>query len=358
LKKASLQDIARSLNVSKSLVSFVINGHGDDKGIKAETQKRVLDKARELNYKPNHIARGLRLGKSNTIGLIVADISNKFYAKIARRVEEVASANGYNVIFCSSDEDPEKEIKLIDMLRDRQVDGLLISTTQKESSFFTSLKKEQFPFVLFDRQFPRLKTNYVGVNNQEATREVVSRMIRHGYENIGLLKITPSHLSSVREREAGYREAIKSLGLMFRSELVKEIGFDNIKHDTANALESWLKSYIHLDAIFSINNNITVACIEYLKSQNLRIPEDISLVSFDDIDLFRLIDPAISALAQPVEDIGERAVKILLNQIEKNEESIVQEVLPVKLITRDSCFPNGNINDLNNSIEKQLSVHI
>ncbi len=337
MKKASLQDIARSLNVSKSLVSFVINGRGDEKGIKPETQRRVLARARELNYKPNHIARGLRLGKSNTLGLIVADISNKFYAKIARRVEEVASSRGYNVIFCSSDEDEKKEIRLIEMLRERQVDGLLISTTQKESSFFTRLKKEQFPFVLFDRQLPRLKTNYVGVNNFEATRDVIEKMIASGYHHIGFLKITPSHLSSVREREAGYRQGLRKQGVRFNSELVHEIDYKNIDQETGNALKNWLERGQSLDAIFTVNNSIAVACLESLREMRIRVPDDIALVSFDDIDLFKLVDPAVTAIAQPVEAIGETAVKILLEQIENETIPIRQEHLAVALVQRASC---------------------
>ncbi|MCB2220847.1 MAG: LacI family transcriptional regulator [Bacteroidetes bacterium] len=338
MKKASLQDIATSLKVSKSLVSFVINGLGDEKGIKSETQQRVLKRARELNYKPNFIARGLRLGKSNTIGLIVADISNNFYAKIARRVEEVASARGYNVIFCSSDEDEKKEVGLIEMLRERQVDGLLISTTQKGSSFFTQLKKEQFPFVLFDRQLPRLNTNYVGVANFEAARDAVDLLIRNRYHQIGLLKISPSHLSSVREREAGYREALKNNGLRFHSDLVKEISYENIYNETHQALTQWVQRELPVGAIFTINNNIAVACLETLRTLHMRIPDDVALISFDDIDLFRLVHPSITALAQPVEDIGERAVNILLDLIEdENQQKMRHEILPARLISRGSC---------------------
>lgn len=358
MKKASLQDIARSLNVSKSLVSFVINGRGDEKGIKSDTQQRVLDKARELQYKPNHIARNLRLGKSNTIGLIVADISNKFYAKIARRVEQVASASGYNVIFCSSDEDPVKELKLIEMLRERQVDGLLISTTQKNSAYFTNLKKENFPFVLFDRKFPRLKTNYVGVNNMQATFDVVSKMIAQGYRNIGLMKITPMHLSSVKEREQGYREAIRRAGLKYRSEIVAEINFNNINDDTAIRLNSWLKPKSQIDAIFSVNNNISVACLEHLSKLGVKIPDDIAFVSFDDIDLFRLVDPAISAIAQPVEEMGEKAVKLLLAQINNGNLGVQEKILPVQLISRDSCFRNFESQEIKTLKAKQHTLTI
>jgi len=133
LKKSSLSDIAKSLNVSPALVSIVLNNRGDEKGISLQTQKKVIEKARELRYKPNMLARGLRLGESKTIGLIVADISNVFYSKIAKSIEMIAAAHGYNLIFCSSDEDPEKEIALIEMLRERQVDGIIVSTSQQES---------------------------------------------------------------------------------------------------------------------------------------------------------------------------------------------------------------------------------
>ncbi len=338
MKKASIQDIARSLKVSKSLVSFVLNGLGDEKGIKAETQHKVLIRARELNYIPNHIARGLRLGKSNTIGLIVADISNKFYAKIARRVEEVASERNYNVVFCSSDEDPEKERQLIGMLRERQVDGLLVSTTQKETRYFTQMKKERFPFVLIDRYLPKLKTNFVGVDNFAGAMKATEMLINHGFQNIALLKISPSYLSSVREREAGYREALKKNGIRYNGGLVKEVRYGSITEDTELSLKQLMDSDPPTDALFTINNSIAVACLESLSNMNLKIPDDIALLSFDDIELFRLIEPPVTAIAQPVEDIGERAVNILLDQIESDSVAdYVQEVLPVELIRRASC---------------------
>ena len=134
MKKISLADVAKSLGVSKTLVSLVLNDRGDEKGINKDTQQRVRDKVKELNYKPNQFARGLRVGKSNTIGLVVADISNSFYAKMCRSIEDHCTENGYNLIICSSDENPEKESELIQMLIDRQVDGLIISTTQKNNN--------------------------------------------------------------------------------------------------------------------------------------------------------------------------------------------------------------------------------
>lgn len=337
MKKISLNDVATSLNVSKALVSFVLNGQGDQKGINSGTQKKVREKARELNYKPNHIARGLRLGKSNTIGLIVADISNKFYAKIAKQVELVASNNDYNLIICNSDEKPEKEVELIDMLKERGVDGIIISTTQKDTSLFAQMKKEKYPFVLIDRNLPRLSTNFVGVDNYAGAFEATNHLIKNGFLKIGLLKISPSWLSSIKERETGYRDAIKQNGMRVNNKLIRTIDFSDIRQTVRQVLRELIQPPFKIDALFLLNNNITVACLEYLNEIELRIPQDIAIISFDDIDLFRVSYPSISAIAQPVEDIGKVAVSILLDEISLKTPLEKQVVLPVELIKRKSC---------------------
>lgn len=337
MKKTSLNDIAKSLNVSKALVSFVLNDQGDEKGISSETQKKVLKKAKELNYKPNHIARGLRLGKSQTIGLIVADISNKFYAKIAKQIEVVASENNYNLFFCNSDENQEKEVELIDMLKERRVDGIIISTTQKNTAVFTQLKKEKYPFVLIDRNLPKLSANFVGVDNYTGAFQATEHLIRNGYQKIGLLKISPSYLSTIREREQGYRDALKKNGMRVNNKLIKTINFSDIRLTVRAALRELIQPPFSIDALFSVNNNITVACMEYLNEMNLRIPQDMAIVSFDDIDLFRFSYPTITAVAQPVDEIGEVAVNILLDEINGISQEKKQVALPVKLIERRSC---------------------
>ena len=337
MKKTSLNDIAQSLSVSKALVSFVLNGQGNDKGISADTQKRVLEKARELNYKPNHIARGLRLGKSDTIGLIVADISNKFYAKIAKQIEKIASQYNYNVIFCSSDENPDKEAELIAMLKERRVDGIIISTTQKNTEVFTQLKKEKYPFVLIDRNLSRGTANYVGVDNYSGAYEATEHLIKTGHKKIGLLRISPSYLSTIKERELGYRGAFKKNGIRVNKKLIRTINFSDIRQTVRNELRELIQPPHSIDALFSMNNNITVACMEYLNEINLRIPQDMAIVSFDDIDLFKLSYPTITAVAQPVEEIGEVAVNILLDEINGESHDKKHVVLPVKLIKRRSC---------------------
>ncbi|MBN1338493.1 MAG: LacI family DNA-binding transcriptional regulator, partial [Bacteroidales bacterium] len=363
VKKVSIKDIADSLKVSKSLVSFVLNGQGNEKGIHTETQRKVIRKARELNYQPNLMARGLRLGKTNTIGLIVADISNKFYAKIARQIEKEAARNNYNLIICSTDEDPARENALIHLLRERQVDGLIISTTQKSTELFSRMKHENYPFVLIDRQLAKINTNYVGVENRDGAFRATRLLIVNGYRKIALFRISPSYLSSVREREQGYRDALKDGNIRVNSKLICEISFSNLNQQVKQALAGLKDAGIFPDAIFTVNNRIAVAILESLGEMDLSIPDDVALISFDDIELFRFSCPSITAIAQPVEEIGQEAVNILLQSINGQVNgAFIRKVLPVRLIERNSsCFhdqppcpkPQSTV-ILNNESEKNL----
>lgn len=339
MKKISLADVAKSLGVSKTLVSLVLNDRGDEKGINKDTQQRVRDKVKELNYKPNQFARGLRMGKSNTIGFIVADISNSFYAKMCRSIEDHCNINGYNLIICSSDENPEKESELIQMLIDRQVDGLIISTTQSNNSDIITLKKNDFPFVLIDRNIPKIKTNYVVVDNKQGAKNVVEHLINLGNRKIGHLTISPAHLSTLKDRTLGYKEALKENGIKVDTNLIREISFDKIKEDVHRELKELLSPPRSINSLFVANNNIAVACLECFKEMNIRIPQDVALVSFDDIDAFKLCYPPITAVGQPIEEMGKIAVDILIKNInDDNGNFTPQQVsLPTELVVRRSC---------------------
>ena len=340
MKKASIKDIAKSLGVSKTLVSFVLNNRGDENGISKETQRKVMQKASELDYHPNFIARGLRLGKSQTIGLIVSDISNVFYARIAKRVEEVARRHKYHLIYCSSGEDSKREIELINMLRDRQVDGMIISTSQKSGAVFSELKKGKYPFVLIDRRLSKIKTNYCGADNYLGAYQGTELLIKNGYRKICLLKISPTHLNTIKEREQGYRQAFKDNGLRVNNNIIKTINHHNIKEDVQNTLQQLIYTPGSINAIFSTNNSITVACMEFFSDNNIKIPQNIAIVSFDNIDLFRFSNPTITAIAQPIEEIGESAFNTLIQEINNIPMNNIQVKLPVKLIIRNS---SGNI---------------
>ncbi|BDS15026.1 LacI family DNA-binding transcriptional regulator [Aureispira anguillae] len=337
-KKIALIDIAQALGVSRTLVSMVLNGQGDLHGISPVTQDKVKAKAKELNYKPNSIARGLRTGKSNTIGLIVTDISNNFYATIARRIEDNLRQLGYHLIFCSSDERAEREEELIQMLRGRQVDGLILATTFQDTKVLKELIKEGFPFVLIDRHIPNLETDYVVVDNYKSSKKAIEYLMEQGHREIGMLTISPSHLSTIQDREQGYKDALTEQGLTIKNSNVCQIAFDDIYNQVGKSLHKMLNQAQPVTAIYAVNNNIGKACLEHLGKMGLHIPEDIALLSYDDIDVFKFC--AITAIAQPIQEMGDQAVNILLNKIKGGKPKPLpnqQLILPAQIIVRKSC---------------------
>ncbi|MEZ4824712.1 MAG: LacI family DNA-binding transcriptional regulator [Bacteroidia bacterium] len=345
MKRTSLADIADALGVSRTLVSMVLNHRGDKNGISKETQARVWEKAVELNYQPNRMARGLRLGKSNTIGLIVADISNSFYARIARSIEDEASRQGYQLLVSSSDEKERRETDLISRFLERQVDGLIIASTLKNTTALAELADQQVPFVLIDRYFPGFRTNYVVVDNAAASAEMVSHLIRAGYRRIALLSIAPGHISTMRDRIAGYRTALDDHNIPYDHDIVKEIAFENLHDEVKNTLGNFLSSPQRVDAVFALNNHLMVACLEALADYNLVLPRELGLASFDDENLFRFCQPPLTAISQPVMEIGKKAFEILILEINQNNTTYNdhQVVLGTRLEARESSSGKAKV---------------
>lgn len=317
---------------------MVLNDKGTENGINEETQKRVFAKAKELNYKPNMMARSLRMGRSNTIGLIVADISNAFYARMCRAVEDAASKLGYQVLFASSDEKADKEKKLIQMLRDRQVDGLIISTTLSNNEDIEELEAEKFPLVLIDRFVPGQETPFVTSDNFEGSIQAVEHLIANGLKRIGQLTISPSHLTSITERTRGYKSALEKHKIKFDPSLVCEIPYDDIRGAIWKTVPALLKGPNKVDGLFVVNNNLAVATLECIQEMGLRIPQDVKVVSFDDIEMFKFSHPPITAVSQPIEDMGAKAVEVLIDKIENGKDAKKEDkvFLPTKLVVRQS----------------------
>jgi LacI family transcriptional regulator len=339
MNKVSLEDVAKALGVSKTLVSLVLNNKAKQHGISADTCKRVLEKVAEMNYRPNMAAKGLRTGKSNVVGLIVADISNSFYSKIARAIEDEARLNGYQLLICSSDEDEEKELQLFSLLYSgQQVEGIITSTTLTESDMLSNLAKGGYPMVLIDREIPKLNIATVVADNEKGAFKATELFIKNGMKRIGMLTISPTHLSSIKEREQGYKKALEKNGIKIDHHLIREIPFGEIKNRVKKELESLLKAPHRIDALFTANNHLTIAVIEAMNELNLRIPHDLAVISFDDIELFKLTNPGITAVAQPVEEIGKKAFQLLLDQMNGKEKPAKNKVvLPVDLVIRRSC---------------------
>ena len=186
MKKVSLKDIANKVGVSTALVSYVLNNQKEGR-ISKEVAQKIRDTAKRLNYRTNQVAKSLKTNKTYTIGLVVADISNPFFSSLARIIEDAADQNNYTVIFGSSDENPKKSGKLMETLLNRQVDGLIISPPQNSESQIEYLIEEDIPFVLIDRYFPAIKTNYVAIDNYKAAYKAVKHLIDTGRTKIGMI---------------------------------------------------------------------------------------------------------------------------------------------------------------------------
>lgn len=339
MKKTSLSDIAGALGVSKALVSLVLNGRGDELGINKETQQKVLKMAAKLNYKPNLVARGLRLGASKTIGVVIPDISNPFFARIARTIEDEAEKAGYHVTFVSTDENPEKESRLIRLLLERQVDGLIVSTCQKNPDDFLKLRSEGIPYVMIDRFIPRIKCPVVTVDNRKAAYNVVTHLINLGYRKIGLIKISPDYLAPIRFRVEGYKNALRDHGIRFDQKVVREVDFgDDMVERMEPVLHELLFRPYSVEALFFLNNGLAIAGLEIINRLNLRIPQDVAVVSFDDLNVFRILHPPVTAVAQPVREMAEASLRMLLQELKHPRKSNnTQLMLDAKLVIRRSC---------------------
>ena len=337
MKKVFLKDIAKDLNVSKTAVSLVLNNKGDENKISQDTQQKIIAYAKKHNYVANQLARGLSRGKSETIGLIIPNISDTFYAQIAGFIERKAKSLGYTVIFSSSYEDPKKESELIQSMLNRQVDGLIIASTQQNHKEIQSLEKGNFPCVLIDRHYPEIESDYVVVDNFDGAKSATDHLLNLGRRRIGFVTLKPG-LEAIRQRLLGYQEALNDFGITQGNEFIKELANDNYKEEMKGAIGELLKFPNSVDSIVFSTHYLTAIGLRELKKYNIKVPQEVAIVSFDEMTAFDLVDPPITSVIQPVADIGNIAVDILMNKIEGS--NIIMDghrVLGARLEIRRSC---------------------
>jgi len=310
-KKLSIVDIANALNVSKTTISFILNGRAQEKRIGADLVEKVMKYVAEVGYKPNSLAKSLRTGKSNTIGLMVEDISNPFFANIARLIEDRAYKNGYKIIYCSTDNDTGKTQDLINMFRDRHVDGYIIAPPEGIEEDIESLIKDGMPVVLFDRHLPNIDADYIEVNNVLSTYNATRHFIDQGFKNIAFVTFA-SHQTQMVDRVKGYQDAIKSEGL---KPTLKEIVFNQNEELIMNPLRNFIKENPELDAILFGTNHVGTCGLKIMQELGKKAPTDLAIISFDDHDVFELHSPPITAIAQPIEEIADNVISVLLEKL-------------------------------------------
>lgn len=291
-----------------------------------------------MNYQPNLLARSLKYGKTNTIGLVVADISNPFFSAIARIVEDEAARNNYTVIIGSSDEDDVKSRKISEAMLNRQVDGLIMAPTEKDAPLIKELIARKIPFVLIDRRFPDIKTNAVTINNFLASYDAVSHLIQKGYKRIGMVTYK-NGLHNIAERKRGYMQAMDDYKLTVKKSQVVEIRYQHIKEDIQSNLTVMLKRKIRVDALFFATNTLAVEGLHCINNFNIKVPDEIGLISFDESDAFDFFYSPVTYVKQNLQEIGIESVKLLLNSI-KSIESVESIKANSELIIRQSSLPS------------------
>jgi LacI family transcriptional regulator len=326
LKKISIADIARELHVSKTTVSFILNGRAEEKRIGKEVVERVQKFIEEVGYRPNPLAQSLRTGKSNIIALMVEDISNPFFAAIARLIEDRAYKNGYKIIYCSTDNDTAKTRDLISMFRERHVDGYIIAPPEGIENEISALIKAKMPVVLFDRHLQNVNTDLVEIDNLFSTYNATKHLIQQGFKKIAYITFS-SKQSQMLARLEGYHKALEESAY---KPFVKEIDFNQNEDLIIGPITAFLKKNKNLDAVFFGTNHVGTCGLKVITDLGIKVPSDLALVSFDDYNVFKLHSPPVTAIAQPIEAIADNVITVLLNRLNTSSQHISSQTIILK----------------------------
>jgi LacI family transcriptional regulator len=331
MPNTTINDVAKRAQVSKATVSRVLN---DNHRVDERLRSRVLEAVQALGYQPNHVARRLRAQLSTVIGLIISDIQNPYFLSVIRGVEDAAYANRMSIVLCNSDEDTAKQQLYLQVMESERVAGLiLVPASSADTSGLDRLKQVGIPAVLLDRTVNGLQVDVVKVDNLRGAQEAVQHLIELGHRRIGTLAGC-THLSTGLERYRGYRDALTLAGLPVDDSLVK---FGDFKMESGYQLTLELMALPHPpDAIFVANNMMTLGALRALRELDIRIPEEIRLVGFDDMPWSSELYSPLTSVSQPTYELGQEAVQLLLHRITQPDAPYRTVILHTQLVVRES----------------------
>lgn len=331
MEKVSLKIIARELGVSAATVSLVLNGKNKNGRVSEEMSKKIIDKATELHYIPNSLAKGLKMGHSKSIGLIVADISNVFFGTLALHIQNYAEKEGYTVIIGNTNEKLEEMEKIIAFLNSRQVDGLIITPAEGSEALIESILKGKKPLVLVDRGFPDLNVPSVLINNYEICYRSTQQLIAQGFKNPAFVTYRQDQFHT-NERKRGFVDAMENAGL-FTQDNIKEVSYQCLEEDMDKVISQLLEYKKKVDAIFFATNTISMAGLKSLLKHGLAIQNDIQVMCFDETDAINLFPFRVPFIKQPVEEMAKKALELLIEQIENKDVKNGKLFLEAELIS-------------------------
>jgi LacI family transcriptional regulator len=332
---SNIKELAGRLGLSVTTVSRVLNGKAAAHRISEATSLRVTSAAAEYGYSVNRIARGLKLERTETIGLIVPDISNPFFALVAKTIELEVRSLGYSLILCDSQDDPGSEKELLELLAGRKVDGIILAPVGISCDHVCHFRKRKIPVVAIDRYFPGSEIPYVTCDNFLGAYMATEYLIKSGHRRIACIH-GPEGVSSSQDRLGGYTRALKKFRIRMKHQLIggNDFGEENGYLQTLRLLK--LKQ--RPTAIFALGNLISLGVLRAIKDSGLCIPKDISLVTFDEQPYSAYLQSPMTTIEQPREEIARRAVRLLTEAIATGEaiDSKIGIHLAPRLIVRDS----------------------
>ncbi|HET7726551.1 MAG TPA: LacI family DNA-binding transcriptional regulator [Candidatus Limnocylindrales bacterium] len=330
----TISDVARRAGVSAMTVSRVINGSGHTS---PDARARVEQAIAELGYVPNAVARHLRSKRSKTIGLVITDITNPFFTSIARGAEDVAGPHGFGVLFCNTDESEADEVAYVSMLLQRQIDGVLLVPASASSRSIKLLRDRHVPVVVLDRRVRAPSVDVVRGDSEGGAYGLVRHLVSLGHRRIAALA-GPREVSTSIDRVEGYQRALADVGVPLDPDLVR---FGGYQEAAGHAMAREVLAHAQPPtAIFAGNNFIAAGVLAAVRECGLRVPDDISLVAFDDLPSAWTADPFLTVAVQPAYELGRRAAELLLERLHGGEARPAREVvLPVELLVRRSSGP-------------------
>lgn len=334
----TVHDVAKRAGVAPITVSRVINNSGY---ISEETRTRVEKIIKEIGYVPNTLARGLRSKRTNTLALVVTDITNPYFTLMARGVEDVAGASNYTVIYCNTDESETKEEKYANILAQRQVDGVLLVPAGGNGRTIKFFESNGISVVVLDRRISGVDTDFVCSDSENGANLLVKLLIKLKHQRIAIIT-GPRSVSTSVDRVSGYQRALKEASLS-KNEMVYYGDF-NQQSGYELTRQAMLQSP-RPTAIFGANNFILIGIIKALHDLEINVPEDVSVVGFDDLPESMLVTPFLTVATQPAYEMGRLATELLLNRISGSLTDECQElILPTEIIERKSTSTKRSSN--------------
>lgn len=333
MKKASIKDIARIAGVSVATVSYVLNKK-EGQRISEETKKKIFEVAETINYTPNRMARSLKNNRTKLLGLIVADISNEFYSTIARNLEDNALKLGYTLIIGSSDENAEKFEKLIELFSQQQVDGMIVAPVAGSEDSLLKLLNKNYPVVTIDRYLKGVNVPGIIVNNREIAERTTSILLEKDFDKIIYVGYD-TKLQHLLDRQQGFDASISESNKNIAVERIK-VGLDNITEEIHNQLANALGKNPKNTALYLSSNKLAVAGLSYLIKNNIKVPQDVSVLAFDETEAYKLFRTEITYVKQPLEQMTDEAIKLLDLQINEYSNTSKKIILSGDLIIKKS----------------------